>query len=190
MGAARGPRSVPRGPHVRRPARALRKGPTGEGIGLPLPRARPGGAARRARRVRVRIGVGPRIAPGIVLGGPRTVDQHVARLVDALRQLLGLGVLLGAEREPVRMMRDHQLAMGLLDLVVGRALREPQYVQSFGFLHGAHYTERQGPRGTRSRHVAFPSDNIHKRRAQRRMRLAGCPRQACAASLAMRPKAA
>ena len=99
-------------------ARGLTERPAREGIAA-LARA----AVRVLRGVGVRVvRVGARIAARIELGRPLTVEQHVTRFVDALRELFRLLALLRPKRELVRMVLDHQLAVGLLARIVGRAV--------------------------------------------------------------------
>ena len=133
-----------------RRALASREGPAGERVLA----GRSGRAGTAGMRVRV-VGIGTRVAAGVELGGPRAVQQHVAGLVDALRELLGLGALRRVQGELVRVMRDHQLAMGLLDIVIGGAVGQPQGFERFGFLHGV--TIQNGNGKARGEAGALPS---------------------------------
>ena len=81
----------------------------------------------RVRVARIRT----RVAARVELGRPAAVDQHVARFVDLLGELLGLGVLLRVQGEFVGMMGDDELAMSLLDLIVASPIGQAQYFERF-----------------------------------------------------------
>ena len=82
----------------------------------------------------MRIGVTrirTRVAARVELGRPAAVDQHVARFVDLLGELLGLGALLRVQGELIGMMGDDELAMSLLDLIVASPVGQAQYFECF-----------------------------------------------------------
>ena len=79
----------------------------------------------RVRVTRIRT----RVAARVELRRPAAIDQHVARFVDLLRKLLGLGMLFRVERELVGMMRNDKLAVCALDVIVGGAFGKAQYFE-------------------------------------------------------------
>ena len=81
----------------------------------------------RVRVARIRT----RVATRVELRRPAAIDQHVARFVDLLRKLLGLGMLFRVERELVGVMRNDKLTVRTLDVIIGGAFGKAQYFECF-----------------------------------------------------------